>query len=884
MPPFIKGGPDIPLGLLQSHEEGRVVFFCGSGISIPAGLPGFKELVTKISEKIREPLNDQEKKLHEKEQYDRVIELYEQRCCGYRQGVRKAVYDILTLQNVDVEKLETHSALLRLAKDRAGTYRLITTNFDRLFNAAMNKDKCHITEYSAPLLPICKGNKWNGIVYLHGLFPEQFNASALDKIVLSSGDFGLAYLGERWASRFVSELFRNYTVCFVGYSLQDPILRYMMDALAADRLLGESSPEAFVFAPYSRKKNAKTSVLRDWRAKWVTPILYDGRNKHKSLHCTLKDWSERYRDGLNGKKNIITTYSFLKPSESSSLDHGIGQVLWALRDSQAANHFATIEPPPPIEWLNVLEKPWGTELVRGDMPQATTPKKQLSLLKKPVDNDGRGQNGVVVDEIEYPRLDPTMSCLARWLVKHVDTSELIKWVVRQGGVLHRDFKVLLEERITKKDAFNISNPASQQRKEIWKLFLMDRVRSSGHTTRIDHLLNVLKNNNDAIDNRITHELLRCFDPCIAISRAFSFLGENESHPSNQDKQFQFDLILRGIDTRETISDLEKLNGWKEFLRNNIFDLSLKLRDAYAILTTLTSYTPLSLSNIASIADHGQNIYANGWTVLITMVRDSWQVVARADPIVAKVALELWNSQEAPIFKRLLFHALANQEFIPKSELFRYITQDGGAWLWELDTRREVLQLLAALPKKISGKQLKQLEDIILAGPRGERFEDLSDEAKEKMIWHRLKRLKHAGMPLDEMGMKQWLHLEEKYLGDDVPNEREEFSIYVTMGPLEDKRYAPTEPDKLAEWLIATQNEDPYQRDNWSNICTEHFDTACNVLAVVAAKGTWPKWRWVTALSSWSDENDTPQQLHKLMPLIFDMPDDTCQEIGTSLSF
>ena len=45
---FIANGPDIPNALLQAHEDGRIVFFCGSGISDPAGLPGFKGLVDKI--------------------------------------------------------------------------------------------------------------------------------------------------------------------------------------------------------------------------------------------------------------------------------------------------------------------------------------------------------------------------------------------------------------------------------------------------------------------------------------------------------------------------------------------------------------------------------------------------------------------------------------------------------------------------------------------------------------------------------------------------------------------------------------------------------------------------------------------------------------------
>ena len=41
---FVTNGPDIPDALLQAHEEGRVVFFCGAGISAPAGLPLFQKL------------------------------------------------------------------------------------------------------------------------------------------------------------------------------------------------------------------------------------------------------------------------------------------------------------------------------------------------------------------------------------------------------------------------------------------------------------------------------------------------------------------------------------------------------------------------------------------------------------------------------------------------------------------------------------------------------------------------------------------------------------------------------------------------------------------------------------------------------------------------
>lgn len=62
---FVTNGPDIPDSLLQAHEEGRVVFFCGAGISVPAKLPDFKELVEEIFKRTS-PLKLQKKRRHSK--------------------------------------------------------------------------------------------------------------------------------------------------------------------------------------------------------------------------------------------------------------------------------------------------------------------------------------------------------------------------------------------------------------------------------------------------------------------------------------------------------------------------------------------------------------------------------------------------------------------------------------------------------------------------------------------------------------------------------------------------------------------------------------------------------------------------------------------------
>ena len=229
---FVKNGPDIPERLLQAHEDGQVVFFCGAGISYPAGLPGFDGLVDRVYDNLAVQPDPIQKAAINAGQFDTAIGLLEAEIVGGRKTVREALANILTPATPNAPAATaTHESLLTLGKNREGRTRLVTTNFDRLFEAVITSRALNIERFQAPLLPTPK-KRWDGLVYLHGLLSAKPGESELDRLVVSSGDFGLAYLTERWAARFVSELFRRYSVCFIGYSLNDPVLRYMMDALA----------------------------------------------------------------------------------------------------------------------------------------------------------------------------------------------------------------------------------------------------------------------------------------------------------------------------------------------------------------------------------------------------------------------------------------------------------------------------------------------------------------------------------------------------------------------------------------------------------------------------------------------------------------------------
>ena len=45
-------------------------------------------------------------------------------------------------------------------------------------------------------------------------------------VILSSAEFGRAYLAEGWAARFIRDAIAKYIIVFVGYSADDPPVQY----------------------------------------------------------------------------------------------------------------------------------------------------------------------------------------------------------------------------------------------------------------------------------------------------------------------------------------------------------------------------------------------------------------------------------------------------------------------------------------------------------------------------------------------------------------------------------------------------------------------------------------------------------------------------------
>lgn len=922
---FIAQGPDIPNELLQAHEDGQVVFFCGAGISYPAGLPGFKGLVDDIYHIVGTRPNDLEQQVYERKQYDATLDLLERRLPGQRFAVRKALLQALQPKLDQEGATDTHAALLQLAHDRNGALRLVTTNFDRIFHGLLaTPPAADVNTYPAPLLPIPKNSRWNGVVYLHGLLPTELEESELNKLILTSGDFGLAYLIERWASRFVSELFRNFIICFVGYSIDDPVLRYMMDALAADRMLGEVTPLAYAFCDY--QSGQRMAKMAEWEAKGVIPILYeipaDSQNDHSTLHKTLKTWSETYRDGVQGKERIVADYALTKPSISTRQDDYVGRMLWALSHSSGipAKHFADFNPAPSLEWLEPFSEEifWQTDLLRFGVPPHKKQDETLrfSLIRRPASYAHTPWMAIPLNSNESSQWDAVMRQIARWLLRHLNDPELVIWLANRGGRLRKEFVWMVERELDRfaklehdgntaelEDICTHSPNAIPQplMRKLWNLLISGRVKSLSQSADLYNWKSRL--NRDGLTVFLRLELREILAPKIIMKKPFSWHKSDEAKTAEPathiNELVDCELVLATDHVHSVINDLQQTQIWSEVQHDLINEFQQLLHDALDLQNELgkaNGQSDRSYWDLPSISPHWQNRHFNDWVSLIELLRDSWLAIYRKNSVYATRIAKGWFLLPYPTFKRLALFAAQHDKCVSSDEWVEWLLVDKCWWLWSLDTKRETLRLLVLQGARMSNEARQQLESAILEGPPREMYRDDIDpedwqKLVERSIWLHLAKLSSGGCVLgsDAAQMLDNLSLlNSKW--ELAENERDEFSHWMSGSgdpDYEDKiqiERAPRVRRELVVWLKKEITGGDFYESDWRDVCRDKFATAVCALYEISRENIWPVEHWRTALQAWSEEKIIQRSWRYVAPFITFMPEEECTALAHGITW
>lgn len=332
---FITEGVDLPEEIVDAHAKGRLVFFVGAGASMdpPSNLPAFKKLARELAEAARVPFDE-----------DIAIDLF--------LGSMPADFDVHTHAHRLISPHgsapnQTHRAIVRVASS-TGSARIVTTNFDdHLSVAALSESVTIDDKWIGPALPL--GDTFTGVVHLHGS-----TLRSPSELVLTDRDFGRAYLNDAWATRFLQRMFGEFTVLFIGYSLDDPIMRYLSLGLP-------SKTRRFVLThkPMDEK----------WSHLGIHPISYPGTDSdHSDLPTALQAWDSRARMGqlehLSRMREIVDGGPALTPVDR---DYVMGR----LRTVEGAADFARVATSVPwLQWAETL--PRFRDLFNGGVADETS--------------------------------------------------------------------------------------------------------------------------------------------------------------------------------------------------------------------------------------------------------------------------------------------------------------------------------------------------------------------------------------------------------------------------------------------------------------------------------------------------------------------------------
>jgi hypothetical protein len=367
---FLPTGPNFPDELLEACDAGNVVFFCGAGLSSPA-LPGFSGLAEQVISEFGPPLGSDTLAILSQirsgavlsSPLDQVFNLLHQ---DYGPAAVEHVVNTILKEKSVKAPTDQHSIVLRLSRSAARRPQIVTTNFDRLFEKARPRIRWHVP----PGLPdLASGQTLEGLVYLHGRMPTQ-PSDGIKRLnfVLSSADFGRAYLADGWATRFVRELLQRYVIVLLGYSANDPPISYLLQGLHART---DKTP-AKIFAFDS---GTEEEVQVRWRDRGVRVLSYaNSDGSYSGLWNSLRAWADRADDPGAWRHSIVT---IAQATPRDLLPDQRGRVVSLVRSDRGAKLFAEAVPYPRAEWLCVFDR-----YVRYGSPR-TTPRTEGEIAPRP---------------------------------------------------------------------------------------------------------------------------------------------------------------------------------------------------------------------------------------------------------------------------------------------------------------------------------------------------------------------------------------------------------------------------------------------------------------------------------------------------------------------
>jgi hypothetical protein len=715
---FTDSGPRIPVDLIRSRERGELVFVAGAGLSRGSGLPDFGKLTHTVFERLcGKGIDNQldipiaEKEALDKCNYDHALWLLEERIDGGRSST-SFVRDTVAIElSVKPKRLDRHQALLSLGRSPGGPPRVVTTNFDTLLERAWEAQTNEpLQSWAGPAVPAPASLRFTGILHIHGTLPEDRLKKPLpgSELVLTSADFGDAYLRTGWAARFFYDLVRVYDVVLVGYSANDPPLRYLLNVIASDRRRFADLRSIYAFD--AAKDETYDSVYADWSAKGIQPITYDHTEGHENLYEALAEWAKWVEDPEAfslGRYQAISSNAYHESSES---ERSVMRLL--LASPRECDRF--LRAGASFSWVKAIEG----QRAEGEL----TGSEYLNCLKVWL-KSSLGRRTAV--EWAVARLAPRYSYLGDSMgdssqgevEPQLESSSVHGFTAEELAVIRR---------LVNWNTVDVNKPY----RHFWHLLLRtadpDPELGSGLLAGLEG-----ERQPDAVDIEQISSHLR---PTLRIDRPWLPPEAIEQSETADDLEAVADFSFRWErypGHEEIVASLPRDTEW---LENLIDVLDMEVLRLYQLAPAL-GWTGKKdrISRWIRVVTWKRNgvdpdRLGGGLHHLLRVLTGAWDLLAERDNRSASRVATRWSVRREDLFRRLYLHALHN-DTVGETRLVEQTlleADDDVFWTWPPDFRL----LLVHRWQSLRTEARTQLMDRILAGPPPSPWMEVSDEERE----------------------------------------------------------------------------------------------------------------------------------------------------------
>lgn len=715
---FHSDGPAIPDILLESCDAGRVVFLCGAGVSVPSGMPDFIDLTKHVIDFFDPPVNSEIMSAFQPWLVDRsgantpldqIFNLLHQE---YGKDEVNALVTERLGTPLEVDKVgQQHDFIKRISSTQSGIPQIVTTNFDRLFEVGNHTGD--VLFHVPPAFPdLTLGATIEGITYLHGRLAEV--ESTHHPYVLSSADFGRAYLSEGWATNFIRNLLKRYIVVLVGYKAEDPPIKYLLQGLNHDGQNDRSRLYAF-------DRGLPEDIEAKWRDRGVTAIAY---GEHSDLWRALEAWAARADDPRQWRASVITTS---QQDPKNMAPHERGQVAHVLRTVQGAKLFSEAIPLPHPEWICVLDANVRSAMPSknyGDDAETFNPALAYGLDDdlENISEDDR-QQGVSNENLlvwlsgddspseqhrlsgNFDKLPVRLGHLITMIGKSIDSPVLAWWAIRQNS-LHPQLLQQIEWRI------QVSKDLHKRARHVWNLILEyhrnPRNRQYGNSW-FDFKERV------AIEGW-TASVLRYFrqisTPRITILQPFHLSSSKPPTANWGDIRLsdlgQFEIKLLERHKEDLDVPVEILPQVFSILEEQLIAASGLLEDVETVcFSTPTCYPDREVNGREHVTKTADTI---------ELFAQLFKRLSDLRPDLAKAHAITWPENDKYFFRKLKLFALAQVHVFDAADASSAVLSLDKECFWHSGVVRELLFLLADRWVDFSPEHQAQLTERILVGP------------------------------------------------------------------------------------------------------------------------------------------------------------------------